>query len=83
MTRIRSRRRQKVCAQCGQGFQASRRDAKFCSDACRKAASRDRVAVSADIPRTEPVKPRSQLQHNLATAEAWLEWKRQYEGPEL
>lgn len=31
------------CVVCGRRFRASRTDAKYCSDVCRKKASRDRV----------------------------------------
>ena len=84
MTKPRFRRRNLVCANCYQGFWASRRDARYCSGACRKAAHRAK-AVPVSVPdepeaAAEPDKPRS---YDLAAAEAYLEWKRQYERPEL
>lgn len=48
----------KSCARCGEGFEAKNARATFCSDRCRKAASRaggrvDKVATpSADVPDT-------------------------------
>ncbi len=36
-------RRQKVCGNCGTGFQATRRDAAYCGSSCRQAAYRNRV----------------------------------------
>lgn len=35
------------CVQCGKRFRASRTDAKYCGDVCRKKASRSRVGQSA------------------------------------
>lgn len=38
--------KRRVCQVCGCGFVASRRDAKFCKPACRKAAERDRKLLA-------------------------------------
>jgi hypothetical protein len=35
-----------TCEHCGGDFEAARASARFCSDACRKAASRERVNVT-------------------------------------
>ena len=45
--RLESRaRRQSCCTRCGIGFLAARKDAKYCSGACKQAAFRDRQATS-------------------------------------
>ena len=80
MTRRRPRRKHKLCESCHQGFWANRRDARFCGDSCRQRAFRDR---KRDIPVTEAAeavteqeKPKSQFAHNIATAEAWIAWRK-------
>ena len=37
------------CAQCGKGFAASRRNTKYCSDACKQAAHRRRQDPVPDL----------------------------------
>ena len=84
MARHRLRRRPGVCANCHQPFLASRRDARYCSATCRKAAHRSRSVAGSVPDEPEAVtgsdKPRS---YDLDAAMAYLEWKRQYERPEL
>lgn len=41
------RDRGKLCVNCGKGFRASRRDARFCSDRCRQAARRRGRSVTS------------------------------------
>lgn len=53
MTRRRRRRRERVCEVCGLVFRASRRDARFCGDACRQRAHRDRSVTEEEVSVTE------------------------------
>lgn len=39
---------ERVCEACGASFEAFRRDARFCSDRCRKRAARTKSAATAD-----------------------------------
>ena len=55
---------------------ATRRDARFCSDGCRKASSRAKPPLSPDSKSDMPAKPRTQFAHNIATAEAYIAWRR-------
>lgn len=89
MTRRRIRRKQKVCEACHQEFQANRRDARFCSGRCRQRAHRAGAVTEDPLPVTiegkavtDEEKPKSQFAHNIAVAEAYLEWKR-WEKPTL
>ena len=63
-----------VCAYCHSDFQSVRRDARFCSDRCRKALKRTTPRISRPTSRTKPAKPRSQFAHDIAVAEAWIAW---------
>jgi predicted amidophosphoribosyltransferase len=68
------KRHDQVCADCRSDFQSVRRDARFCSDRCRKALKRTAPRNSPPTSRTKPPKPRTQLAHDIEVAKAWIEW---------
>lgn len=76
--RIRRRRYEKACSTCSAPFTATRRDARFCSAACRKRESRSKPPLTRDSSVTVDAPTVTQFERNVATAEAYLEWRREH-----
>jgi hypothetical protein len=67
-----------VCQVCDQGFEASRRDARFCSGRCRlrsyraRSVSETALSVSRSVSEEPEEKPQSRVARDVAAAKRYL-----------
>jgi len=66
------------CLSCGRTFEASRRDASYCSDACRQQAYRDRRRASRNV--TDDTEPTPDLRRLGAWSDVTRRWLRAHSG---